>query len=198
MKTVLTSIAFALAATASQALVFDFSWSSAGSTDPFEGPLLLQAVTHGAADPVTATGTIEIDANPGETFTLGDIVASNIAVKGPGVLAFTITDWTSAGGMIAADGLSAMFSEAGNPFSKNFATGAFFGCQFGGCSDGTIEIQDTGSNFFFFDFGGAGDALASMKMTRTDTGGPAPVPLPAGGLLLIGALGALGLARRRT
>ena len=40
-------------------------------------------------------------------------------------------------------------------------------------------------------------ALAAIDFAADADGNPAPIPLPAGGLLLMGALGGLGLARRR-
>ena len=54
-----------------------------------------------------------------------------------------------------------------------------------------------------FAAGGAADnidsdfALAAIDYATDADGNPAPIPLPAGGLLLLGALGGLGLARRR-
>ncbi len=71
-------------------------------------------------------------------------------------------------------------------------------------------IDDNGSTsgdtiWLFYDDGGAGpddnhdDFVVSLSVAPPGGGGtpPSPVPLPAGGMLLIGGLGALAVARRR-
>lgn len=62
---------------------------------------------------------------------------------------------------------------------------------------------DKGTVFLFFDDTGAGDDdnhddfVVRLSVVAGGDQNPSPVPLPAGGILLIGGLGALAVARRR-
>ncbi|MEO0819047.1 MAG: hypothetical protein AAF074_01350 [Pseudomonadota bacterium] len=113
-------------ATPAEAIVFDFFWTG----DPLADPTIVSS-----SDPtLRAVGTVEIDALPGASFSLGDILSTSIAVSGDSIIDFTFTEWTSAGGTIAADGMSASFNAAGNPFV--FGADGSFGCSFFECGNG--------------------------------------------------------------
>ena len=69
----------------------------------------------------------------------------------------------------------------------------------GGSSSAGAELAgfnlSAGDSFtFFFEYDGAGALVTSHQLTFSTA---APVPLPAGGLLLIGGLGAFAVARKR-
>lgn len=173
----------ALAVPAGAATSFDFFWTG----DPLADPAIVTSPDATAR----AEGTVVIDALPGATFTLADILSTSITVTGAGISGYSFTSWNSAGGTIAADGLSATFFVAGNPFhlSSNF-----FGCLGSGCSDSTIRVRE-GTDVFEFVYSSQASALASMQMTaRQDVG---VIPLPATLPLLLGALGLFAVMRRR-
>jgi hypothetical protein len=149
---------------------------------------------------LAATGTIDINVSPGSGFTLSDITSTNISVTGTNITPFTFTSWNSAGGTISADGLSAMFDTANNPFSF---PSDFFGCGFPECGLGgnPNNFVISVSNLGFVDeqdvlYASADDAVASMHMTAATTATPLPAALPlfATGL---GGLGLLGWRRKR-
>jgi hypothetical protein len=171
----------ALAVPAGASTTFDFFWTG----DPVADPSIFTSPDATAR----AEGTIVIDALPGEAFTLADILSTSITVTGAGFSGFTFTSWNSAAGTIAADGLSAVFTVAGNPFHLS---GNFFGCLGGGCGDSTIRARQGGDTFDFV-YGSPAEALASMRMTAQ----VGVIPLPATLPLLLGALGLLAVARRK-
>ncbi|MEM9435456.1 MAG: VPLPA-CTERM sorting domain-containing protein [Pseudomonadota bacterium] len=179
------------AAPPAQAITFNFFWSS----DP-----ALDANLLFSADPtITVTGTMDINVAPGMMFGLADIANVNLSVAGPNITGFTLSEWTSAAGTVASDGLSASFVGSGSnePFALT-PTNAFFGCTSDVC-DGSaiseISILEPGfTGLFRFDYTSANSALASMQMTAVQP--PAPIPLPAALPFLLAGLGALGLMRR--
>jgi hypothetical protein len=176
---------------AAAAILFNFSWTA----DPAQDPNIIVS-----PDPtITATGTMTIDAGPGETFSLSDIIAVNINVSGATIAPFTITSWVDAAGSIAADGLSATFVGSGShePFAF-LASGAFFGCERTDClnvdgTQGELFVRDANAvgSRLFYTSGVA--ALSSMRLTAAVNGVPLPGTVP----LLLGGLLALAVVRRR-
>ncbi|RVU38939.1 hypothetical protein EOI86_06655 [Hwanghaeella grinnelliae] len=163
------------------ATVFDFFWSGAADAP---GVVSTEDTT------LRATGTIEINAAAGGSFSLSDIVSTDITVTGDSITDFTFTGWDSAGGTIAADGLSATFVASGNPFKGG--AGGFFGCHFIGCDDDPDILVISDANVTVL-YDSADAALASMQMTVSR------VPVPAALPLLLSAIGGLGFMswRRR-
>ncbi|WOJ92069.1 PEP-CTERM sorting domain-containing protein [Congregibacter variabilis] len=160
---------------ANASLIFDFSWI-------------------GGSDSVTALGTMEINAAAGESFVLSDIVATDITVSSDLFTTYSFTGWTSAGGSIAADGLSAAFSVAGNPYFQDpIQDSKFFGCLSPLCGGGHEIRAVFGDTPIDISYESAADAVASMQMTRQTGVVPAPVTLP----LLVLGLAILGWSRRK-
>jgi hypothetical protein len=141
-----------------QALVFNFSWTG--------NPTLDTNITTSTDSTLSATGTIEINKNAGETFALTDIVSTNINVTGNSITPFTFTSWGTAGGSIAVDGLSATFSAVGDPFSYE---SHFFGCLSSQCADSVIGVADQEVAYK-----SQSSALGSLKMTLQPVSVPEP------------------------
>jgi hypothetical protein len=112
--------------TIGNATTYNFSWTG--------NPALDGTIVSSDDATLTATGTIDINANPGSAFTLSDITSTTINVTGANITPFSFTSWSSVGGTISADGLSATFDTADNPFSfpSNFFGCLFFECGLGG------------------------------------------------------------------
>lgn len=160
-------LAVSLLGPAHAAITFNFNWANRG---------------------YSATGIMTINKSAGQTFANSDISGTSITVSGPGKTPFTFTSWSSAGGTIAANGLSALFDAAGNPF-VNLGGISGFGCFVDGCSNSEIAILFGGSFTLFF-YSSPSDALSSMQLTA--------VPLPAALPMAAVAFGVLaGLSRRR-
>lgn len=163
------------------AAIYDFSWTG----DPAEDPTIVSSDD----STLRANGTIEIDTLPGETFALSDILSTNISVTGDTIADFVLTSWVQAGGSIAADGSSAVFSAAGNPYYSSPSAG-FFGCSFVGCSNGEIDVDSPGVDNVV-GYGNDAQALASMRMTQA-------VPAPATLALLMAGIIGIRYARKRS
>jgi hypothetical protein len=114
---------------------------------------------------------------PGSSFTLSDIVSTNISVSGTTVTPF---------------GLSATFNTAGNPITDQ---SGLFGCEFFACGT-TSSTFAVAVNIQEVLYASAENAVASMHMTAATTATPiaATLPLLASG---VGALGLLGWRRKR-
>jgi len=185
------------------ALRFDFAW----------GPEFVSSgITAVDGTQITATGTIDIDAAPGESFVTSDITASDILVSGDAIIDFTmdLSYWqleetgvsSSAFGSIAADGLSATFDLGdGTQAPVALGEGGGIACALDDCSDNTIYITfnyllDDGStdrSVATRSYDTTEDALGSLRMSRS-----AVVSLPAALPLMLAGLAGLGyLSRRR-
>ncbi len=156
-----------------EATLFEFSWHG----DPARDASIVSST-----DPsLRAFGTIEIDAAPGATFTLDDVVATNIAVSGDSIADFVFTNWVSAGGTLSIDGLTAHFSGAGNPFSAA-SRETFFGCRSPACDfNFAIDVTRAEPNIALAQvvYGSAAAALGSFRMRAVR------VTEPAGAALLL-------------
>lgn len=175
-----------LTTTGAQAVVFDFFWTGDSSVD---ATILLSQ-----DDTLRAVGTIEIDALAGQSFGLGDIVTTDITVSGSSITDFTFTTWSSAGGTISADGLSASFDSAGNPFYQSDDFSEFFGCQDLACQNAIHAINGSLSPLFTVRYSSPSDVLASYTMTAQLSAVPVPASAP---LLIAGIAGMAALGRRR-
>ena len=181
LKAALAGLVLSVSGLANAGLMFDFYWTGDTSED--------STIVSTADSTLMAMGTIEIDAAFGSTFDFSDILFTNISVTGDSIQDFIFTSWSSIGGTIAADGMSASFNASGNPYSY---ISNFYGCYYGGCGgDFSILVidQDGGGSSRQVFYVNAEDALASMKMTRTE------VPEPS--TLAIFALGVIGVASLR-
>lgn len=139
---------------------------------------------------LSAFGTVEIDAAAGESFTLADIVSTNVTVTGAAFASFAFTSWSSAAGSIAADGLSATFVGSGSAEPFSLTAPGFFGCRLDMCSDGIIRVRsDTDAREVLYSSADA--ALASIRLTV------AASPVSTTGTMPLVALALAGLALAR-
>jgi hypothetical protein len=138
---------------------------------------------------LTASGVLDINRNAGQTFTNSDISNVNITVT-DGTSSFVFTSWSQAGGVIAANGLSASFNAAGNPVAFPFPN--FFGCNATGCADNNDPNQffvrfNNGNNVaYFLNYNNQANALAAFQITSAT-----PVPFefsPAVGVVGLGVV----------
>ena len=186
-----TTMMLAATANNAQALVFDFNWSSDAPT--FVPTSVSPTLSPGQV--FSATGTIEIDKNAGETFALSDIVNTDITIDDGRGNTSNSTAWFDAGGSISADGLSASFDAAGNPLI--FQSPNYFGCQAAGCADSIIGFSlDNFVNNSSFTYDSPATALASMQMTTTATPVPFGVSTDLSLLILGGLYGASRLRKK--
>ena len=171
-RTVLpAALALLLTCHVAEATLFEFSWHG----DPARDASIVSSTDAS----LRALGTIEIDAAPGAAFTLDDVVATNIAVSGDSIADFVFTNWVSAGGSISADGLTASFSGAGNPFSAA-SRETFFGCRSPACDfNFAIDVTRTEPNIPLAQvvYGSSAAALASFTMRAIRVAEPAGAAL---------------------
>ena len=175
--------------TIGNATVYNFFWTG--------NPALDGTIVSSTDSTLQAIGTIDINASAGSSFTLGDIVSTNISVSGASITNFVVTSWVNAGGTISVNGLTATFSKSGNPFSDSQPSSPpnFFGCDSSGCATFDILVGQLSTAEERVFYGSGLDALTSMHMTVTsETPLPAALPLFATGL---GGLGLLGWRRKR-
>lgn len=173
-----------VSAQANAGLIFDFYWTGDMSEDA--------NITSSFDNSLRAYGTIEIDAAAGSTFSFSDVVATNIFVTGDSITDFFVTGWSSIGGVISLDGLSASLSSSGNPYS--IVSNNFFGCYWVGCGGSNPENglwagQDSNQTV---EYNSAASALAAYRITA----GVAQVPEPAAVFLLLAGLVGFGFSRR--
>lgn len=154
-----------------KATLFEFSWHG----DPARDATIVSSTDTS----LRALGTIEIDAAPGATFTLGDVIATDIAVSGDSIADFVFTHWESVGGTISADGLTAHFTGEGNPFSAA-SRATFFGCRSPACEfNFAIDVTRTDPTIALAQvvYGSASAALAAFKIRAIRVAEPASTPL---------------------
>lgn len=179
-------IALLFASAAAEATLFGFSWHGDPARDA--------SIVSSTDATLRAFGTIEIDALPGATFTLADVLATNIAVSGDSIVDFVFTHWDSLGGTISADGRSAHFTADGNPFSAG-SRATFFGCRSPACDFSfAIDVTRRDPNIALAQvvYGSASAALASFELRAIGIAEPAGAPL----LLLAGVLFASSARRQ--
>ncbi len=164
-------LALLLTGGTAEATLFEFSWHGDPARDA--------SITSSTDASLRALGTIEIDAAPGATFTLDDIVATDITVSGDSIADFIFTQWVSAGGTISSDGLGAHFSGEGNPFTAS-SRETFFGCRSPACDFSfAIDVTRTDPNIPLAQvvYGSAAAALASFNMRAIGIAEPASAAL---------------------
>lgn len=164
-------LALLLACNTAEATLFEFSWHG----DPARDATIVSSTNAS----LRAFGALEIDAAPGATFTLGDVIATNIVVTGDSIADFVFSTWESLGGTISADGQTAHFTGAGNPFSAA-SRATFFGCRSPGCDfNFAIDVTRTDPNIALAQvvYGSAAAALASFKLRAIRVAEPASAPL---------------------
>jgi hypothetical protein len=148
------------------------------------------------SDPsIQATGFLQIDADPGNVFTLENISGVSIDVFGDTVSPFHIDQWSansflrapfsSAGGRISSDGRTAEFTSDFNVFYRDAPSQAFFGCANIFCNTGSISIKN-GFDLAGVTYRNRFDALISMQLEavreQQASGVPGPLPLLAAGV----------------
>ncbi len=137
---------------------------------------------------LTANGVMDINRNAGESFTLADISNVNINVT-DGTSSFNFTSWSSAGGVIAGDGLSASFDATGNRFTGTNGFTDFFGCDAFLCNNNNDPNQFLvrfNNNSYNLNYNNQANALAAFQITVVT-----PVPFefsPAVGIVSLGVL----------
>lgn len=192
---VLVSSGFALVCSAIpvHAISFNFSYTN-------QDPNVIGQTRNSISDTtvITASGTLDINRLAGETFSNTDISNVNITVT-DGTNSFTFNKWSTAGGVIAADGLSASFDAAGNPAFFDFSPGAFtfFGCSNTGCIDGSnstnILVNFINSDpSYELNYLTQQSALAAFKFTALT-----PVPFEFNPALGIGVLGTVFVIKKK-
>lgn len=161
----------------------------------FEAGFANSFVIDGVVDSVALS--TELENGNGGVYTLSSDYATDLSsplsssdlVVAAGQLSFSFS--TAGGGGIAQQTVengSNTDNTASNPAIANF---------FASLS------RDAQTVFLFFDDTGAGDDdnhddfVVSLSISGINPQEPQPVPLPAGGLLLLGGLGAFAVARRR-
>ena len=179
-------LALLLTCYVAEATLFEFSWHG----DPARDANIVSSTDSS----LRASGTLEIDAAPGATFVLDDVIATNIVVTGETIADFVFTQWESVGGTISADGQTAHFTGEGNPFSAS-TRATFFGCRSPACDfNFAIDVTRTDPTIALAQvvYGTAAAALASFKMRAIRVAEPASATL-----LLLACLIFLISARRQ-
>lgn len=149
-----STVAFAggINAKPAQAIDFNFSWNSTGSTP------------NPAGNFSTVTGTFTINRLPGETFTAGDFTNIDLILTtiGPNAGVNNLSLSVFNAGSISADGNTATFTDMGFNF---FGPTDQFSCSFPGCIDGVV-LTGTPGGTVSYTFPLQADALASFQATR--------------------------------
>ncbi|WP_440874280.1 PEP-CTERM sorting domain-containing protein [Thalassotalea sp. PLHSN55] len=176
---------FMLASTQANAgIIFDFYWTGDMSED--------SSITASFDNTLRATGTIEIDAVAGSSFSFADVVSTNISVTGDTITDFLVTSWSSIGGDVSLDGQSVSLTSAGNTFSVVGTN--YFGCYWVGCGgsnpDNGLWAGQSGDQLV--EYNSQASALAAYRITA-----PSSVPEPSSLLLIFAGLAGLGFNRRR-
>lgn len=184
MKTLATIAALALSAGAAHAAVLDFTGTTQGQ---MAGPVSIPGATITAE---AGDGLIIGSSSAGETDGFCFTPAGVFSCVGGGTLDFTsaVTDLT-----FDIDGAS-----SGDDVSITAFDGMTALSTLNFTSDGLVDFSAFASitSLLFVDNGStaAGVGYSTFTFELADV---SEVPLPAGGLLLLGALGAVGAARRK-
>ncbi|MCB6177055.1 VPLPA-CTERM sorting domain-containing protein [Rhodobacter sp. Har01] len=182
-----------LATTSVAAIAATFSGSFALSGDAFSDPGL-----EVSASPMSGSGSFDLDVGESLTFDLFDIWTNEESVNWDDMVpnsinvAFTMTQPVASGtatGTTVGQGFVWQWGSVnwGAPLQIAFGNGGLL----------QIALSDETFNLGWFGLNEGPKKGATVQATATYVSAPAPVPLPAGGLLLLGAMGAFAVVRRR-
>lgn len=186
-----TALLAALALPAGAATSFDFFWTG----DPIANPEIARSDTANA----WASGVFVIDSTPNATIGPADVVSFSLVfgTRDAGLFEMTPTNADSFffAGTVSEDGRSIVMRDLYVATTGNVQR---FGCDsiFGTCEragDRHIVLTRDADTFGFL-YSSEVTARAALRFSAQQV---SVIPLPATLPLLVGALGLLGLARRR-
>lgn len=179
LKTLAAAAALSVLATAGvNAATFDFSFDASGAVS--------------GDTSLTAVGTLDINADPGDVFTSADISNLSILVDSDLFDSFFVTAPFLTSGSISDDGVDVDFIS----FFATPAPGAgfpSFGCNNVDCIGGGTNAFN-GTDVSFVNFGTPEAARAAFEATAQVSA----VPLPAGGMLLLSGFAGVAALKRRS
>lgn len=178
------SLAFA-PLSAKAMMLFDFAWS---------GQVGVNGAIASDDGTLRASGTVGIDAAPGQSFTELDFALVDIFVSGDSIDPFRISSvgGSSFTGFIDASGAFAQFTLTVSPLFFDAAASTALGCASPlGCANARVVVDSNGDRFVTYP--SAAEAATSFRMTAPAAAVPLPSTLP----LVAAGIAAFGLLRRR-